>query len=158
MSRRRLDIGALRRKIVSVNIEEICQLALIRLSCGVIKHLSAIIYAFLSHVRFCGSLGLMNTPQKGKFRHIVFKDGDTWYAVALEFNIVETGDEPRLAFLSLLQAVDGYIKSISKIKGARYSALNQATDSEYEKLWRNLHSPRSVKSPFQIAMYGVSAV
>ena len=48
----------------------------------------------------------MNTPQKGKFRHIDFKDGDTWYAVALEFNIVEASDDPKLAFMSLLQAVN----------------------------------------------------
>ena len=32
----------------------------------------------------------MNTPQKGKVRYIVFKDGGTWYATALEFNIVES--------------------------------------------------------------------
>src|SRR3989304_1118506 len=100
----------------------------------------------------------MNTPQKGKFRHIVFRDGDTWYAVALEFNIVESSDDPRLAFMGLLQAVDGYIRSISKIKGARYAVLNQKGDAEYEQLWSKLHSPKPVKSPFQIAMYGVSSV
>lgn len=100
-----------------------------------------------------------NTPHKGTFRHIVFKDGDTWYAVALEFNIVESSDEPRLAFFNLLQAVDGYINSMKKIKGARnFSALNQTPDPEYTKLWDNLHAPTPVKSPYTVDMYGVASV
>lgn len=100
----------------------------------------------------------MNTSTKGTFRHIVFKDGDTWYAVALEFNIVESSDDPKLAFFNLLQAVDGYIQSAKKIKGSRFQSLNQTTDPEYEKLWSTLHSPKPVKSPYQISMYGVSAM
>jgi hypothetical protein len=100
----------------------------------------------------------MNTPTKGKFRHIVFKDGDTWYAVALEFNIVESGDEPKLAFFNLLQAVDGYVESASKIKGSRYQFLNQEADPEYEKMWKNLLSPRPVKTPYPVSMYGYTTV
>ncbi len=100
----------------------------------------------------------MNTPQKGTFRYIVFKDGDTWYAVALELNIVESGAEPKLALFNLLQAVDGYIASMKKIKGTRYGALNQKTASEYEKMWQNIHAPKPVKSPYPINMYGVSSV
>ncbi len=100
----------------------------------------------------------MNTPKEGKFRHIVFKDKDTWYAVALEFNIVESSDDPKLAFMSLLQAVSGYVDSCAKIKGARYFSLNQKTDKEYEDLWANLNSPKSIKSPFLVDMYGYSRV
>ena len=62
----------------------------------------------------------MNTTKKGKFRHIVFRDGDTWYAVALEFNIVESSDDPKLSYLNLLQAVRGYVESLQKIKGAKF--------------------------------------
>jgi len=106
-----------------------------------------------------GKVSVMNTPKSGKFRHIVFKDGNTWYAVALEFNIVESADDPKLAFMSLLQAVDGYIKSFRKVKGVmKFNALNQKTDPDYEKLWSNLHSSKPVKSPFEINMYGVSTV
>lgn len=100
----------------------------------------------------------MNTPSKGKFRHIVFKDGDTWYAVALEFNIVESSDDAKLAFFNLLQAVSGYIQSAKKIKGSRFQSLNQISDSEYEDMWKNLHSPKPVKSPYQIGMYGFSSL
>ena len=96
----------------------------------------------------------MNTPQKGKFRHIVFRDGDTWYAVALEFNIVESSDDPKLAYFSLLQAVSGYVASSKKIKGSRLSPLNQKSDPEYEKLWSILNSPKPIKSPFEINMFG----
>ncbi|MCR4310960.1 MAG: hypothetical protein NUV54_00080 [Candidatus Taylorbacteria bacterium] len=98
----------------------------------------------------------MNTPRKGTFRHIVFRDGKTWYAVALEFNIVESSDDPKLAFLNLLQAVSGYIASCKKIKGSRFYALNQKSDSEYEKLWKIVTSPKSIKSPYEIDMFGVS--
>jgi len=101
----------------------------------------------------------MNTPRKGTFRHIVFKDGDTWYAVALEFNIVESSEDPKLAFFNLLQAVDGYISSLKKIKGLRnFKSLNQKTDEEYENMWSNLQSEKPVKSPYQIAMHGVASV
>ncbi len=96
----------------------------------------------------------MNTPQKGKFRHIVFKDGDTWYAVALEFNIVESSNDPKLAYFNLLQAVSGYVLSLKKIKGARFNPLNQVTDQEYEKLWSILNSSKPVKSPYEINMFG----
>lgn len=100
----------------------------------------------------------MNTPTKGTFRHIVFKDGDTWYATALEFNITESSDDPKLAFFNLLQAVDGYIRSAKKIKGSRFQSLNQNADPEYEEMWKNLHSPKPIKSPYQVSMYGVSTV
>ena len=101
----------------------------------------------------------MNTPKQGLFRHIVFKDGNTWYAVALEFNIVESSDDPKLAFFNLLQAVSGYIDSLKKVKGtSNFKALNQKTDAEYEDLWKSLHSKKAIKSPYQVDMYGVASV
>jgi len=100
----------------------------------------------------------MNTPSKGKFRYIVFKEHGTWYAVALEFNIVEASDDPKLALFGLFQAVDGYIQSAKKIKGSRFNFLNQKADSEYENLWKNLHSNKPIKSPYQISTYGFSKV
>lgn len=79
--------------------------------------------------------------------------------MALEFNIVESSDDPKLAFFNLLQAVDGYIQSLDKVKGLRnFKALNQKTDPEYEDLWKSLHSKKAVKSPYQIGMYGVTSV
>lgn len=100
----------------------------------------------------------MNTAVKGTFRHIVFKDGDTWYAVALEFNIIESSDDPKLAFFNLLQAVSGYIHSAKKIKGSRFQSLNQKADQEYEKLWSIVTSKKPIKSPYLVNMYGVSQV
>lgn len=100
----------------------------------------------------------MNTPQKGQFRYIVFQEDSIWYAVALEFNIVESSDNPKLAFFNLLQAVDGYVESSKKIHGSRYQFLNQVSDQEYQDLWNNLNSPKPVKSPFLVSMYGYSSV
>lgn len=101
---------------------------------------------------------MMNTPEKGKFRHIVFKDKDTWYAVALEFNIVESSDDPRLALFTMFQAVDGYIASLKKVKGSRFAPLNQKTDPEYEKLWTAVNSSKVVKSPYKIDSFGTQVL
>ena len=95
----------------------------------------------------------MNTYQKGSVRTIIFKDGDVWVGVALEFNIVETGDDPREVFLMLDEAIRGYIISAKKSK-IRPSILNQVSDKEYEVLWKNLNSPKPVKSPYQIYSFG----
>ena len=100
----------------------------------------------------------MNTPQKGTVRYIVFKDQDTWYAAGLEFNIVESGDDPRIALLNLFDALEGYVESIRKVKGARVSPLNQKTDPEYEKLWSIVTAPKKIRSPFEINTYGITAV
>ncbi len=78
-----------------------------------------------------------NTLQKGSVRYIVFKDDGVWYAVALEFNIVEAGDDPREALNLLFEAIQGYVRSARKIK-ARPQILNQRADSEYEDLWQSL--------------------
>lgn len=100
----------------------------------------------------------MNTAQKGKVRYIVFKDSDTWYAVGLEFNIVESGEDPRIAMINLFDAMDGYVESYRKIKGSRFTPLNQTADPEYEKMWKNLTSPKPVKSPFEINTFGFTSV
>ncbi len=100
----------------------------------------------------------MNTAQKGQVRYIVFKDGSAWYAVGLEFNIVESADDPRIALINLFDAMQGYVESSKKIKGTRVSPLNQRTDEEYEKLWSIVASQKKIKSPYQISTYGVTAV
>lgn len=100
----------------------------------------------------------MNTPQKGQVRYIVFKDSATWYAVALEFNIVESADDPRVALMNLFDAVSGYVESAKKIKGTRVAPLNQQVDREYENLWSIVSKPGKIKSPYQINTYGVTKI
>jgi hypothetical protein len=100
----------------------------------------------------------MNTSQKGNVRYIVFKDGDTWYAVGLEFNIVESGDDARIAMINLFDAMNGYVESFRKIGGARIAPLNQVADPEYEKMWKNVTSSKPIKSPFEISTFGVMSV
>jgi hypothetical protein len=81
----------------------------------------------------------MNTVTKGLYRWMIFKDGGSWVGVALEFNIVVTGDEPRVVEFELHEAVIGYLESAKKLKGFRTnqinSILNQDADEEYETLW-----------------------
>lgn len=100
----------------------------------------------------------MNTPQKGKVRWIVFKDADTWYASCLEFNIVESGDDARIALINMFDAMAGYIESVAKIKSSRFQALNQKPADEYEKLWTIANSNKKIKSPHTIDTFGYSSI
>ncbi|MBI2409990.1 hypothetical protein HYV30_03045 [Candidatus Kaiserbacteria bacterium] len=109
--------------------------------------------------RKLGTIGLhMNTSQKGSVRYMVFKDGGSWYAVGLEFNIVESADDPRIALNNLFDAIRGYVESLKKIKGARMAPLNQKPDTEYERLWAVATAAKPVKSPFKISTFGVANV
>ena len=100
----------------------------------------------------------MNTPHKGKVRYIVFKDGATWYASCLEFNITESGDDARIALINLFDAMTGYLESVRKIKGSRYNALNQKSDAEYEKLWAIATGEKKIPSPYTIDTFGFTAI
>jgi len=80
-----------------------------------------------------------NTLNKGSVRCIVFKEGDTWYGVALELNIVEESQDPLAVQASLYQAIKGYVQTARKFK-MRPMSLNQRPDKEYEELWRVLQS------------------
>jgi hypothetical protein len=96
----------------------------------------------------------MNTVKKGSVRYIVFKEVDTWYAVGLEFNIVESGDDPQIAMFGLFEAIAGYVEAFKKIKGARPAVLNQKPDKEYEDMWNKLASGSPIKSPYSIYTFG----
>ncbi|OHA62678.1 MAG: hypothetical protein A3E07_01125 [Candidatus Wildermuthbacteria bacterium RIFCSPHIGHO2_12_FULL_45_9] len=87
-----------------------------------------------------------NTLQKGAVRYIVFRERETWYAVGLEFNIVEEGDTPREALLLLFEAIQGYVEAARKMK-ARPAILNQKIDEEYEKIWRAAQEKKRTKYP-----------
>ncbi len=100
----------------------------------------------------------MNTLQRGSIRCIVFKDEDIWYAAGLEFNIVESADSPDVALANLQSALQGYIESLRKIKGARVSPLNQKADPEYEKLWNDLNSNKPIKTPYEVRYFGITRV
>ncbi len=100
----------------------------------------------------------MNNIKKGTVRCIVFKDGDTWYAVGLEFNIVESSDDYMVALANLDNALRGYIESQKKIKGSRLAPLNQKADKEYEDLWKNLISKKPIPSPYEVKYFGIATV
>lgn len=63
----------------------------------------------------------------------MFKDGDAFFGVVLEFNIVVEGTHPMEALLLLHEAAVGYLEAARKIK-MRPSVLNQKPDPEYEKI------------------------
>ena len=97
---------------------------------------------------------MQNTLQKGVVRHIVFKEDGIWYAVGLEFNIVESGSTPQEAFFLLLQAMRGYVEAARKVK-TRPNILNQRSDPEYEALWAQLDSGEQDEDlPYPVFQFG----
>jgi predicted RNase H-like HicB family nuclease len=87
-----------------------------------------------------------NTLKSGTVRHIIFKEDDTWYGVALEFNIVEEGNSPKEVFNQLFEAIQGYVETAQKLK-IRPMPLNQKPDKEYQELWNKLERAEKEKSP-----------
>jgi hypothetical protein len=100
-----------------------------------------------------------NTIKSGKVRYIIFKEDDTWYGVALEFNIVEEGDNPEKVIVSLFQAIQGYVETAQKLK-IRPMPLNQKPDEEYQKLWDKIEKREKEKSalPKNIYNFGYQAI
>ena len=76
-----------------------------------------------------------NTLQKGSVRFLVFKDKESYFGVALEFNLMVEAASPQEAFLFLNEAAAGYLESARKLK-LRPAVLNQKADPEYENMWR----------------------
>lgn len=98
-----------------------------------------------------------NTLQKGSVRYIIFKEGGTWYGVALEFNIVEEGDNPVEVMASLFEAIKGYVETARKVK-IRPHPLNQKPDLEYEELWNELEKRETKRTtkPKEVYSFGYS--
>ena len=79
-------------------------------------------------------MSFLNTLHAGNVRNMIFKEGNEWFGVALEFNIVETGDSPQEVMVLLDSAMKGYVESADK-SGLSIGVLNQTVDPEYEALW-----------------------
>ncbi len=94
-----------------------------------------------------------NTLQKGSVRYIIFKEADTWYGVALEFNIVEEGDNPVKVMVSLFEAIQGYVETARKLK-MRPMPLNQKSDKEYEQLWDKLKEEKMPPKQEEVFSFG----
>ena len=94
-----------------------------------------------------------NTLQKGSVRYLVFRDGDMFFAVALEFNIVVEGAHPMEALLLLHEAVLGYLEAARKVK-MRPHILNQKSDPEYEKMWQE-YQDRKLKEKYEGVVRGL---
>ena len=98
-----------------------------------------------------------NTIHEGTVRVILFKEDNTWYGVALELNIVESGSRKNEVWTELQEAIRGYIKSAKKANAPDY-VLNQTPMKEYERMWsatiktkntvNKTRKNKSIKSPF----------
>jgi len=93
-----------------------------------------------------------NTLQKGSVRYIIFKEDDTWYGVALEFNVIVDGDNPVEVMASLFEAIEGYVETVRKMK-MRPHPLNQIPGKEYQDMWRKLEESREEEKPIPQNIY-----
>jgi hypothetical protein len=98
-----------------------------------------------------------NTLQKGSVRYVVFKDGASWYAAGLEFNIVESGTTPHEALLLLFEALRGYVETAKEV-GMRPQVLNQKVDKEYESLWKGGAEGKSVFATGELNLMRIPAL
>lgn len=108
----------------------------------------------------------MNTLTQGAYRWIIFKEGDVWYGLAYEFNIVVEGADSRLVEVELQEAVLGYLEAAKSMKGFRpqhiEQLLNQKAEDEYEEMWARatagaMKTPKPELSPLSdIYKAGVS--
>lgn len=107
----------------------------------------------------------MNTLKSGVYRWMILKEGDSWLGVALEFNIVVDGSDPRVVEAELQEAVLGYLESAKKARGFRPQQinvlLNQKAEEEYESRWKRAmqakHIAKSIPSPFtEVYKAGIS--
>ncbi len=91
-----------------------------------------------------------NTLQKGSVRYLIFKDGDTFFGVALEFNLVVEAAHQTEAYFLLAEAVQGYVEAARKSK-LRPQVLNQKPSLEYEKMWQE-YQDRKLKEKYERIM------
>lgn len=100
-----------------------------------------------------------NTLNSGSVRYIIFKEDNVWYGVALEFNIVEEGDNPEEVMALLFQAIRGYVETARKLK-MRPNPLNQIPDKEYQDLWEKLEGKKPGKSfdPGDVYTFGYNFI
>ena len=88
-----------------------------------------------------------NTLKKGSVRFLIFRDGGTYFGVALEFNVMVEASSPQEAFIFLNEAANGYLEAARKVK-VRPNILNQKTDPEYEKMWDE-YQDRKLKEKYE---------
>ena len=80
-------------------------------------------------------------------RFLIFRDGESYFGVALEFNVIVEAASPEEAFLFLNEASFGYLEAARKVK-LRPRVLNQKTDPEYEKMWQE-YQGRKLKEKYE---------
>ncbi len=98
-----------------------------------------------------------NTLKKGSIRTIIFQEDNEWFGVALEFNIVEHGNDPREVMIMLDEAIRGYVQSARKANLGLH-VLNQTPDVEYESLWKKLEAKKFTLSPIRVHSFGLRAL
>lgn len=105
-----------------------------------------------------GFFSRSNTAERGRVRYIIFREGETWYGVALEFNLVVEGDDQASTFLNLQEAIRGYVTTTRQHK-IRPMVLNQQPSKEYSQLWKDLEAGKEPKlqTSFEVGNYGFIA-
>jgi predicted RNase H-like HicB family nuclease len=115
---------------------------------------------FYSKKAYYSNMSFLNTPHTGSVRNIIFREGNEWFGVALEFNIVETGDSPQEVMVLLDSAIKGYVEAADRAN-LSIGVLNQAVDPEYEALWNqntNIPHQKTDKEIYSTTVNRLSAL
>ena len=102
----------------------------------------------------------MNTVQKGSVRCMVFKDGNTWYAVALEFNIVEEGDNPTELMSSIIEAAQGHLEVVRKLNLPDDLLNRHAPKGYWDRYYKavgEIKKNKRVTSPYNFLVFPYAA-
>lgn len=83
-----------------------------------------------------------NTKEQGSLRFLVYKDGDEFCGVCLEFNLIEYGDNPDELLESLKEGAESLIKGVAE-HNLSEEALNDPADIKYWLMFEQGCSPKS---------------
>ncbi len=102
---------------------------------------------------------MKNTFTKGQVKVLVYKEkeGNVWYATALEFNLTVDGDDKSTVLIELQQAIIDYMQSAREVGDD--ALLNQDPDPELLAIWEaSVYSKASAPSPYTPAFAGVEQI
>ena len=103
------------------------------------------------------SKNIKNVLENNEVRFIIYKKGDNWQGIALEFNIVEVHKDPHTTLFNLIEAITGYVETAIK-NNIQLSSIKQTPSKKYEDIWKNINQKTPQKESNKIYMFGKKAL
>lgn len=92
-----------------------------------------------------------NTKEKGIMEFLIYKEGKTYVGVCLAFDIIEEDDNPVELMKSIIEAAQGHLQVVRKLKMSD-ELLNRYAPKEYWDKYHQaiaeIHGKKRVRSPY----------